>query len=584
MIALTFLTTALLLTAYPTATAAVAGCRSHAQCSTPSSTAYCWRGACYPFTRPSIPVPLAFLKQQVNASPMSTTSRRTFLAIASATIRDFNPHLHIYRTIHNFDPLPAFHSLAASQTDGLPEYDFHVNVSRIFHKMNDLHTRYIPPAPLNGTASLLGFTLSIAYKHGKQRPLFYVSDIVPGFSFPDKDFSIGVRVTHFDGVPVRKLALRLGRAGYAANTESARAFGRDALTTRVALLNELPEEAFVTLRFRAGKTAQEMRVPWVLVALTGGEFLSTTVRYARTGGAPPNSVNGPFAAAAHMNRRCSTPIKVVDEFVDVLSASVRHSAKGDIGVLTLPSFRIRASANLLAELARLLALMPARGLVVDVRGNSGGWPDYAKAVTEMISGVSVPRMPMQIRASEALESAFSDPDGALVLQFILGTFRAANLEALKLGKRLTARVSDVLSFFSPVALPRQARVYKGPVVTVTDAQVFSAGDVFALLQKDLGASLVVGIDGTTAAGGAWQLGYRQFQAGAPNVIKKELPGNADFLFTFGSFYRVGKRTGDLVEHFGIEPDVRYYPTRNDLINDDEDLFDFVAGNLVPQHE
>ena len=43
--------------------------------------------------------------------------------------------------------------------------------------------------------------------------------------------------------------------------------------------------------------------------------------------------------------------------------------------------------------------------------------------------------------------------------------------------------------------------------------------------------------------------------------------------------RVGRRSGDPVEGFGVEPDFRHFMTRNDLMNSNADLIDR-AGELL----
>lgn len=110
--------------------------------------------------------------------------------------------------------------------------------------------------------------------------------------------------------------------------------------------------------------------------------------------------------------------------------------------------------------------------------------------------------------------------------------------------------------------------------------MYSAGELFTLLQKDLGSSLVVEVDRATGAGSAFPINYRMFQAGTPSVvITDQLPRDGDFRFAFGRFNGIRTLTGKLLEHFAISPDVRYYRSKNDLLNDEKELFNFLAGKL-----
>jgi hypothetical protein len=44
--------------------------------------------------------------------------------------------------------------------------------------------------------------------------------------------------------------------------------------------------------------------------------------------------------------------------------------------------------------------------------------------------------------------------------------------------------------------------------------------------------------------------------------------------------RVGGRSGDPLEDLGVVPDEIHHTTRNDLLNDDEDLIEHAAGILA----
>lgn len=581
-----------------------ASCKRHAQCSTPQGDGYCWRTTCYPFYRFPFPITIDTVKQQVDAFALSKNERVQILSLVSNVIADINVHLSLYRNVYNFDPLSRLARLIAAQTDEASAYDFHQNVSRTFRKMNDFHSLYEAPPPLIALMGLLGFSIDRYYEDADEsNSHFIVTDTVPGFKFSNPSFKRGVTITHIDSVPVHRAAIRAGRAGYASNAAAVLSLGTDALTSRPAIISDLPEKTEAKIRYMTeGNHPHTIRVPWQIVSLDKN---LTTV--SRTTHEPVPAAlrqlhkqigisrNGQkratdFPPLAFLARMSAPALRAIDtkeiqipvksEFVRLFSACVVETTSGKVGVLKLPAFGDRASVELVAELTRILKLMPSRGLIVDLRGNQGGSPDFPKALTELFSDKKIPALPMQMRASRFFLAAFNIPNPSDILQIFRDTFKAALDHALQVGERMTGPVGDVLGFGTESPFPKQDRVYFGPVITLTDARVYSAGDLFTLLQKDVGTSVVVGVDNTTGAGGAAGFSYMDVQESVPDSLKVPLPGGVDFSVSALRFFRTGAESGAQVEHFGVPPDIRYLRTKNDLLNNDEDLFNFLASRLV----
>ena len=55
-----------------------------------------------------------------------------------------------------------------------------------------------------------------------------------------------------------------------------------------------------------------------------------------------------------------------------------------------------------------------------------------------------------------------------------------------------------------------------------------------------------------------------------------LPRGVGFATSTFRLMRTGNSAGAILENFGVEPDVVYRPTLRDRLEDDVDLFDFLA--------
>lgn len=263
-------------------------------------------------------------------------------------------------------------------------------------------------------------------------------------------------------------------------------------------------------------------------------------------------------------------------------AEIIRTSQGRIGRLVIPDFASDFFGGLVPELTRLLRLMPRRGLIIDLRDNRGGNPNFAKTLTELTTGGQVDPQPTVIRANELLRRIVFSPLASpsswtrQMALLISVPYRTALRTALRAGERFSGPSRNLYDLAAETV---QERVYFGPVVTLVNGRTFSGGDLFAAIQKDKGLSTIVGTDANVAAGGAVGLSYRTMSL-TFNRVLKPLPGAIDFTMSFARFYRTGRNAGGIIESFGVKPDVRYFPSRADVLNNDFDLMEFLGKGLV----
>ena len=119
--------------------------------------------------------------------------------------------------------------------------------------------------------------------------------------------------------------------------------------------------------------------------------------------------------------------------------------------------------------------------------------------------------------------------------------------------------------------------YYGPVILITSGLCYSTGDIFAAGFKDHKIGNVLGVDRRTGAGGAEVLTYSNLLAtlrrlpGTPDIPFRDLPGGVDLRFAVRRTLRVGENAGIQLEDLGVEADIPYRMSADDLLWDNVDL-------------
>jgi hypothetical protein len=508
-------------------------------------------------------------------------------------------HLPLKVAMHAVNPVQRLRLLRLRlqrQTEARmdPDWQFHTELSSIFHSVRDLHTNYLLPRPFSGKFAFLPFQVEEYTDDGGRH--YLVTRLVRGFSAPG--FGPGAVVTHWNGIPIDR-AVELNAARFAGSNPAARhARGLDSLTLRPLRIHLPPAEEFVLLGFvGTDGQARELRHDWLVAdqppllegvaegdeaaAFLGVDLELTETNQAKTLLYAPQIVEQAQAVAARQAAAPSSlPPAAGEEFPTSLPGFLRvrtvETSSGTFGHLRIFRFDVPDPVAFVNEVVGLLRLLPQNGLILDVRGNGGGHIWASEFTLQTLTPHRITPEPTQFVTTPLnlrICQAHAEPSDPVRL----GPWVPSIEQATETG----ASFSAAFPITPEDGANQIGQRYTGPVVLITDARCYSATDIFAAGFQDHRIGTVLGVDANTGAGGAnvWDHGLLSRLLVGPDSPYRPLPGGANMRVAIRRSVRVGALAGTPVEDLGVEPDERHPLTRRDLLEDNRDLLD-KAGKLL----
>jgi C-terminal processing protease CtpA/Prc len=297
-------------------------------------------------------------------------------------------------------------------------------------------------------------------------------------------------------------------------------------------------------------------------------------------GAAPKSRS---KAKRQIARRAKRPAAVMLDGVDITAHSIMPdvikdfgaiaSSNGEFGYIRLVTFDVDNVDAFVREFVRILALLPQEGLVLDVRGNGGGYIDAGERLLQtMTPGEIEPERfhlintPLTLRMCQQKDSE-------------LFAWKASAEESVEIGAAFT----QGFPLTSREECNNIGQIYQGPVVLIVDAGCYSTTDIFAAGFQDHRIGHVLGTSGHTGAGGANVWEHTDLLAALP---RKDSPfvrirSGASFRVAVRRSTRVGLRAGEPLEDLGVVPDGEpYRMTRNDVLNHNADMIEHACKILA----
>jgi C-terminal processing protease CtpA/Prc len=523
---------------------------------------------------------------------LTAAGRRTLVDQAEILIEGLYVHLPLKRAMHAVDPLQRLRLLR--HRPALSEDRFHAELQRIFLGLSDLHTNYILPDRYRGFAFL---GVLIEQYEDDAGPHWIVSKVFDHL-VGDPNLTVGAELTHWNGTPMAVAVERNAEREAGSNQAARTARGLENMTLRPVRMSLPPDEDWVELRYLVDGTAHQTRIPWrvfessdelgaVKGSLPGGlkvpaaqlvglDLRTDVVRRAK------QTLFAPAVAkeVARVTRgRARTPRPTAAQSVagvlptsrpEELLARTVDTAHGTFGHLRIFTFYMSDGevGAFVEEVARLLSVLPQEGLILDVRGNGGGYLIAAEFLLQFLTPHRVRPEPFQFINTEATADLCRRAAD-------FGAWRASVEESVE----TAAQYSAALSLYSEEVVNSVGQLYRGPVVLVTDALCYSATDTFAAGFQDTGIGPVLGVADNTGAGGANVLTHDDLRSLWTKGPLRALPGGAQFRVALRRSLRVGARFGQPVEDLGVRPDIRHQLTRRDLLEGNVDLME-KAGELL----
>jgi hypothetical protein len=511
---------------------------------------------------------------------------------ASLMLEALYAHLPLKRALHAIDPIQRLRLLRLRH-EALDERAFQSEMIEIFVGLRDLHTNYLLPSLYRAKAAYLPFRIEEFYEGGERK--YLVSVVSPRNT--DPTLTVGREVTHWNGVPIDLAIGRNAEREAGSNPEARRAQGLEALTLRWLGISLPPDEDWVILTHTDGATTHDSRFEWEVIDIRDADLHPGMGTEVPVAGAPepPSAVGldlktevlrrvrtslfdagalraqqtqaaGGGAAAPPAAAGLSSIPDVFPRFGTVTTPS------GTYGYVRLATFAPRTGtiAGAVSEFARILRTLPQNGLILDVRGNGGGYVNFGERILQTLSPSPITPEPFHfVTTPFTLRVAEAQGD--------LQSWKKPLATALATG----AGFSQGFPLTPPAACNDIGQVYQGPVVLVTDAFCYSTTDIFAAGFQDHRVGFILGCHGNTGAGGANVWDYaRNLQSLPlqPNPFVA-LPNGIGMRVAIRRSTRIGAQTGVPLEDLGVEPNERYFMTRNDLLDHNADLIARAAAIL-----
>jgi hypothetical protein len=538
------------------------------------------------------------------AGTLTQAERRLLVEQALVLMEQNYVHLPLKAAMHAVNPVQRLRLLRARlerQTPETmpPEWTFHAELSAIFHSVRDLHTNYLLPLPYAGKIAFLPFEIEEYLEDG--RPRYLVTRVMSGFSAPG--FGRGADVTHWNGIPMAR-AVDIQADRFAGSNPAARhSRGVQSMTIRSLRLHLPPDEEWVTVSYRGLDGAEhELRQAWVVADNLPSSVDADTVSPAAV--AMGLDLEGDETARA--KKMLFLPeVVALEQAADEIDTTTTSAEAGEEVATTMPGvFRARSVATpsgtfghlriftfsvndpngFVAELVRLMQLLPQDGLIVDVRGNGGGHIHASEFALQTLTARRISPEPVQFTATPLNTRICRRHRDNPTNQIDLGPWYRSMDESTETG----ATFSGAFSITPEHGANAIGQQYFGPVVLVTDARCYSATDIFAAGFQDHAIGPVLGVDDNTGAGGAnvWTQALLKQLLEIPSPVDttspyRTLPHGANMRVSIRRTVRVGRLAGTPVEDLGVVPNHRHKMTRRDLLEDNVDLLAH-AGRLLAE--
>ena len=544
-------------------------------------------------------ITLLFSFQVVGATSITTLAEaRPSLVVPSYTAAErqtladqaylFISQLYVHRDIKikdfgkKADPLNKLRAIKKYSTHFSNE-ELHQRISGVFTQLHDLHTNYIAPKPLSCAATFIPLRFESVLDGEQSSVLVSAKLALQAQSI--EGIEVGDQLLSINGKSVENVLRRLGKISGGANPEAMRVRAIEMLSLRSLSTQKIPQEDSLVLKFRRKDQRIEKTVPWFAYRNLECEGINskeeTPVSFRRSFNIFEDEFqkkyNRIFGNPRLVNKSSRWAAEsILDEVFEVATINTKA---GVVGYVQLKGFSWDNQnldiSTVVEGFRRVIEnrLSNAIGLVIDVRGNPGGYIVFAEKLIQLFSHKEVEPTKVQMLANALNESIFLKSNGED------NRWSTAISTAMKANHKMIVPMTITPSSEANSL----GQIWFRPVVVLTDASCFSACDLFAAGMQDNDAAVVIGVHKTTGAGGANVMEHRIFRQimGDTHNPFETLPFSQNMRVSWRQSIRAGKNEGVLIEDAGVKSDIVVPLRPTDISGESKELMtainDIIAG-------
>jgi hypothetical protein len=443
----------------------------------------------------------------VSAVVYSVEDRRRIVNMLRLALTGFYVHLERKKAIYGFDPIRALDLLEPS-IDGLSDSEFHQSVVDLINRTRDRHLVFYGRAPI-GVSAVLPFIVEQCWLGPSVQ--YVVTKIATGFV--PKQLRAGAVVTHWNGIPIQRFLAQNANVFDGGNEAAFLARSIAFLTNRPLTSFAAPLEEWVDLRFTLAGTAHEERFIWQgfdgsetpcapsierNITGFGGDVELLYLQHTRRVQFAPQSFDpapspGPGPAGDGV-----PTIMGKDPRCNFQYGSVT-TGYGTFGYVRMRNFKADTADDIANWFIGILPKLPPNGLIIDLRGNSGGYIAAGERVLQLFT-------PRQITPSRFQFRVTTDTHSMVRKWDEFKPWLRSVEEAIATGEPF----SQGYSMEGPDAAANQTgQHYFGPVVLIGDALAYSTADIFTagFIDHEIGKVICTDENMAAAGGNSWMSEY-----------------------------------------------------------------------------
>lgn len=469
------------------------------------------------------------------ASVYPPKERQRILEQIRLVLQEFFVHLGMKKAQFGYDPVRALDRLEPF-IDQISDEEFHQSIIQAITRTRDRHLVFYGRTP-NGVFAVLPFDIERCWINGEEA--YVVSKIEDGFT--PQHLAVGARVTHWNGTPIAR-QIRINANLFDAGNEPALiARAVEFLTRRPLYRFAWPSEEWVRLNFVLNGVVHEEQFNWTgfdvgavpissaigqnVIGFGGDHELSQQQQTRRAQFATGSFDSPPARDGASGSDGTPVFIGTKPNF----QFGIVTTQHGTHGIIRLYHFRANGVGDIASDFLDALLQLPSSGLIIDIRGNSGGYIAAGERLLQLFTPKRITPTRFQFRVSPGTRKLIDASS-------YFDQWQPSMQEAHQTGEGFTQGYPIEGSDDDANQIGQK---YFGPVVVVSDGLALSTADMFTagFIDHDIGRVICIDKNMAAAGGNNWNF----------NVLRLFVPE-----FALDNGYADDLEAGNITEPFRQE--------------------------------